>query len=114
NARWGSLYDSLYGTDAVPTDGELAPGKAYNARRGGRVIARAAEFLDSALPLAGGSHAGVTAYHVDDGGQFAATIDGARHPLADAAQYVGKREQGAATAYLFRHNGLHFELVIDR
>jgi malate synthase len=114
NARWGSLYDSLYGTDAIPIDGELAPGKMYNAQRGAKVIARAAEFLNQALPLVSGSHADVAAYRLNGSGRFGATINGSRHALADDTQYVGAREQGAATSYLFRHNGLHLELVIDR
>jgi malate synthase len=67
NARWGSLYDALYGTDVIPRDGELAPGKGLNPARAAAVVTRAAEFLDSAVPLDSGSHAYVTAYHVEKG-----------------------------------------------
>src|SRR5690606_13864709 len=69
NARWGSLYDALYGTDVIERAGELAPGRGYNPARGAAVVARAAEFLDSAFPLAGGSHAEATGYHVVTDGE---------------------------------------------
>ncbi len=67
NARWGSLYDALYGTDAISRDGELAPGKGFNPARGAAVVARAAQFLDEAFPLTKGSHADVTGYDVVEG-----------------------------------------------
>ena len=92
NARWGSLYDALYGTDAIP--GEAA-GNGYDAARGRLVIAWAKDFLDRAVPLAGGSWRDWT---------------GGEPVLADAAQLVGR----AGGAILLRHNGLHIELVIDR
>ena len=92
NARWGSLYDALYGTDAIPG----APaGKGYDAARGALVIARAKALLDQAVPLAGGSW---TAFAGGD------------PVLADPAQFVGR----AGDRLLFRHNGLHIEVVIDR
>jgi malate synthase len=109
NARWGSLYDSLYGTDAVPTFGDLAPGKGYNPDRGAAVIAMAASYLDQMLPLASGSHAHVTEYAAE-GSAFAATVGSVSVPLADPSQYRGQRDG----AFLFAHNGLHLELVIDR
>ena len=92
NARWGSLYDALYGTDAIPG----APaGKGYDAARGAQVIAWARDFLDNAVPLAAGSWAG---------------WQGGDPALADPAQLIGR----AGDNLLFRHNGLHIELVIDR
>ena len=103
NARWGSLYDAYYGTDAL---GDLPQGKGYDADRGARVVARAKAFLDDAVPLASGSHADVTGY---------AVVDGALTPaLKDPAQFVGYRGDAAAPeAILLRNNGLHIEIRID-
>ena len=103
NARWGSLYDAYYGTDAL---GDLPQGKGYDADRGARVVARAKAFLDDAVPLASGSHADVTGY---------AVVDGALIPaLKDPAQFVGYRGDAAAPeAILLRNNGLHIEIRID-
>ena len=104
NARWGSLYDALYGTDAVPG----APaGKGYDPVRGAEVIGRAKAFLDDAVPLASGSHADVAGYAVNDGALAPA--------LADPSAFVGYRGDPAAPeAVLLRHNGLHVELTVDR
>ncbi|WP_428061639.1 malate synthase G [Brevundimonas sp.] len=104
NARWGSLYDALYGTDAL---GDLPQGGGYDAARGARVVARAKAFLDEAAPLAEGSHADVAGWSV---------VDGALSPaLKDAAQFVGFRGEAAVpSSILLVHNGLHIELVIDR
>ncbi|MEM7188245.1 MAG: malate synthase G, partial [Pseudomonadota bacterium] len=105
NARWGSLYDALYGTDAMG-DGPVA-GDSPTGPRGKRVVAWAKEFLDSAVPLAGGSHADVSGYSVDGG-----TLSPA---LADPAQFVGYRGDAAApSAVLLKNNHLHIELTIDR
>jgi malate synthase len=93
NARWGSLYDALYGTDAL---GDLPPTGGYDADRGARVVARAKAFLDEALPLVEGSWAELSHPH-----QGIA--------LRDTGQYVGQTERGR----LFRHNGLHIEVVFD-
>jgi len=103
NARWGSLYDAYYGTDAL---GDLPQGKGYDADRGARVVAQAKAFLDDAVPLASGSHADVTGY---------AVVDGALTPaLKDSAQFVGYRGDAAAPeAILLRNNGLHIEIRID-
>ena len=104
NARWGSLYDALYGTDAL---GDLPQGGGYDAARGARVVARAKALLDEAAPLAEGSHADVAGWSV---------VDGALSPaLKDAAQFVGFRGEAAAPfSILLVQNGLHIELVIDR
>ena len=112
NARWGSLYDALYGTDALPQDGELAPG--YDERRGAQVIAGADELLDELFPLARGSHAGVSAYRAGTDGLVAETGTGTTG-LADPAQYAGFRavdDQGRGAVLLTR-NGLHLEITVD-
>jgi malate synthase len=117
NARWGSLYDALYGSDVIPQEGEFAPGKSYNPRRGAAVVARAAEFLDESFPLASGSHADVTAYVVaETRGVGALAIDTTAGPTAlrDQGQFVGFAGDGEKAGILLRHHGLHVELVIDR
>jgi len=113
NARWGSLYDALYGTDVVPHEGDLAPGDGYNKVRGDEVIARGRAFLDEHFPLASGSHADATSYAVDDEGIAVAVKDDVVR-LADPAQLVGFRgETGSPEAVLLRHHGLHVEIQID-
>lgn len=112
NARWGSLYDALYGTDAISLDGDLAPGSGYNAARGAAVITRAAEQLDAMVPLDGARHADVTGYEAGVDG-LVATVDGRAVGLVNPAQYRGKRVTAGQTAYLLVHNGLHVELLID-
>ncbi|MEM9562034.1 MAG: malate synthase G [Actinomycetota bacterium] len=112
NARWGSLYDALYGTDAM---GDLPAGGPYDPIRGARVITWARGFLDRAVPLADGSHTDSTAYRVVDGGLLVDLVGGRQVALADPSAYVGHRGTGAeADAILFEHNGLGIELVIDR
>lgn len=106
NARWGSLFDALYGTDALPLDHELAPG--YDQARGAQVIAEADRLLDELFPLASGSHADVVAYQIDANTLLAetnTTVTG----LADPVQFAGWRDGGV----LLRRHGLHVELVID-
>jgi malate synthase len=106
NARWGSLYDALYGTDAIP-DSEGARGPGFNKHRGAAVVARAKAFLDEAAPLAAGSHTAVTGYSVAAGHLVPA--------LADPAQFVGYLGDAAnPTAILLRRHGLHIEVLIDR
>ena len=117
NARWGSLYDALYGTDAISRDGELAPGQAFNETRGAAVIARAANFLDQAFPLAAGSHADVTGYHVIKDGEtriFVADTPSGRTGLRNPAGFVGYGGTQERGELVLRHNGLHVILVIDR
>lgn len=111
NARWGSLFDALYGTDALPLDHELARG--YDERRGAQVIAEADRLLDEYFALQGASHADVTAYRLDGGTLVADTADGAVG-LADAAQLAGYRgDAGSPDAVLLRRHNLHVELTID-
>src|SRR5690554_2126068 len=111
NARWGSYYDALYGTDAISTEGELAPGKGYNEARGAQVIARGRELLDLIAPLTEGSHAQATAYRVE-GGRLVVDLDGTTSTTDAFAGYVG--EASAPSRVLLKHNGLHVEIVIDR
>ena len=114
NARWGSLYDALYGTDAVPEDGDAARGSGYNPVRGEKVIAWTRAFLDEAVPLASGSHRDVLDYHVENGA-LAAGIPGGATGLADPGLFVGYQGDPAApNAVLLRHNSLHIEIAIDR
>ena len=102
NARWGSLYDALYGTDAM---GDLPPAGGYDTERGARVIAWGRALLDEIAPLDGGSHADVGDYRVEDG---ALVTD--LGPLADPSLFAGWSEG----TLLLRHHGLHLELAIDR
>ncbi|MDB5530685.1 MAG: malate synthase [Devosia sp.] len=113
NARWGSLYDALYGTDAIDQAGDLAPGKTYNTRRGALVVKQAAAFLDSAVPLARGQHAEVLAYRVTAGGLELQLADGTT-TLADPGQFVGHSGAAERGSLLFVHHGLHVEIQIDR
>ncbi len=110
NARWGSLYDALYGTDAIP--GERKPG--YDVERGGAVIAYARKVLDEIAPLTGGSHADAHAYQVSHGA-LSVTLAGGSLGLQNPSQFVGFTGPAEApTAILLKHNGLHAEIVIDR
>ncbi len=114
NARWGSLYDALYGTDAIDDADGRARGSAYNPARGAAVVARAKHALDDAAPLAQGSHADATAYTVEAGALRIATASG-HATLRDPAAFVGySGEPSAPTSILLRHNGLHLEVIIDR
>ena len=96
NARWGSLYDALYGTDVIPGDDGLEAGTGYNPRRGAAVIAYAADFLDRTIPLPSGSHA-----NPDE------------HAYRSADGFVASAEDGDRRSYLFRNNGLHVEILVD-
>ena len=111
NARWGSLYDALYGTDALepPT-----AAKGYDPVRGGKVIAYARGFLDRVAPLDGGSHVDATAYHLESQNLIVDLADGRRTGLADPAQFAGwQGTADAPTAVLLAHNGLHLAIQLD-
>ncbi|MCX7663800.1 MAG: malate synthase G, partial [Tepidimonas fonticaldi] len=115
NARWGSLYDALYGTDVIPEDDGCAKGPGYNEKRGAKVIAYARRVLDEAAPLAQGSHADATAYAVVDGALRVTLRGGAATGLKDPAQFVGYQGEAAApSSVLLRHHGLHLDIRIAR
>ena len=114
NARWGSLYDALYGTDAISEADGAEKGKGYNKVRGDKVIAFARAFLDEAAPLAAGSHVDSTAYKIVDGKLVVTLKGGSNSGLRDDAQLIGfQGDASAPTAVLLKHNGLHFEIQID-
>ena len=115
NARWGSLYDALYGTDAIPRDPQADATRGYDPARGARVIAFARAFLDRTFPLEAASHVEATAYTVVKGHLQVTLGDGRQVGLSDPTQFVG--HQGEATAphaVLLVHHDLHVEIQIDR
>ncbi|MFV2090530.1 MAG: malate synthase G, partial [Pseudomonadales bacterium] len=119
NARWGSLYDAFYGTDIIEESPGREKGSSYNPGRGELVVARAAEFLDASVPLAGASHTEVIAYGigVDDSGnrQLRAVLDsGGNTGLENPEQFVGFNGEDDPSAILLIHNGLHIDIQIDR
>ncbi|MBM1687877.1 malate synthase G [Sulfitobacter geojensis] len=110
NARWGSLYDAYYGTDAL---GDLPASGGYDKARGARVVAAAKAFLDEAVPLVSGSHADLTGYRVVDDAVHGVAGDGTV-TLADGAQFAGyEGNADAPTAIVFKKNGLHIIVQID-
>ncbi|KOY04005.1 malate synthase G [Pseudomonas nunensis] len=114
NARWGSLYDALYGTDAISEADGAEKGKGYNKVRGDKVIAFARAFLDEAAPLAAGSHVDSTSYKIVDGKLVVALKGGSNTGLRNDAQLIGFHGDAAApTAILLKNNGLHFEIQVD-
>ena len=114
NARWGSLYDALYGTDAIAETDGAEKGKGYNPIRGAKVIAYARQVLDQAAPLATGTHKNATLYSVKDGALVITTDTGATS-LADTTQFIGYQgDASAPTSVLLKHNGLHLDIQIDR
>ncbi|WP_024618711.1 malate synthase G [Pseudomonas kilonensis] len=114
NARWGSLYDALYGTDAISEADGAEKGKGYNKVRGDKVIAFARAFLDEAAPLAAGSHVDSTAYKIVDGKLVVTLKGGSNSGLRDDAQLIGfQGDASAPTTVLLKHNGLHFEIQVD-
>ncbi|MBH3412263.1 malate synthase G [Pseudomonas putida] len=114
NARWGSLYDALYGTDAIPDSDGAGRGQGYNRVRGAKVIAFGREFLDRSAPLAGASHTDAQAYAVDQGKLSVTLRDGRQVGLAEPAQLRGYQgEPGQPTAILLQHHRLHVEIQVD-
>ena len=114
NARWGSLYDALYGTDVISEDGGAERGGGYNAVRGERVIAYARRFLDDVVPLVEGSYTSATAFRVEDGLLRVTLADASEQGLADPAQFVGfTGDATAPDSVLLVNHGLHIEIVID-
>ena len=115
NARWGSLYDALYGTDVISTDGGAEPGSRYNAIRGNKVIAYAKRFLDDVVPLSSGSYSDATRLLIADGELEVALADGDVTGLAEPAQFAGYLGDPATpTSVLLVNHGLHIEIQIDR
>ncbi len=115
NARWGSLYDALYGTDVIPETGGAERGKGYNKVRGAKVIEWVRAFLDDMVPLAKGSHKAVTAYKIT-GGELVATLEnGLETRLRHPGRFAGHRKKSLDSfVILLRHHGLHIEIEIDR
>jgi len=115
NARWGSLYDALYGTDAIPDADGAERGAGYNPKRGEKVIAFARGVLDGAAPLAEGSHRDATGYTVEGSALRVALANGSTTGLKQPETFVGYNGEAAApTAILLANNGLHLEIRIDR
>ncbi len=115
NARWGSLYDALYGTDAISEDDGCERSGGYNPARGARVIAFARKFLDDAAPLEKGSHADATAYRIENGKLQVQLADGQSVSLKQLDQFVGYQGQPTnPSSILLQHNGLHIDIIIDR
>ena len=117
NARWGSLYDALYGTDVIPVDDGQERGTSYNPVRGAAVVRYATEFLDHTIPLASGSHGDVASYVLQQDGDktvcMANLNDGSATGFRDPQRFLGVAESGSRTSYLFRNNGLHIEIQTD-
>jgi len=121
NARWGSLFDAFYGTNIIPDTGEIAKGKQFNPKRGEKVIALAFDFLDMALPLVEGNHAMVSSYTLSDAIINSQKIkvlqiylnNGHITELKHPAAFLGYTEKGSTSCLLFKHNNLHFEILID-
>lgn len=115
NARWGSLYDALYGTDAISAEGGAEMGSGYNPVRGDKVIAFAKQHLDQLAPLAVGSHSEVSHYQVADGQLLITLLDGCDTGLANPEKFVGFiGEPNSPTAILLNNNGLHVEIQVDK
>ena len=115
NARWGSLYDALYGTDAISEADGAERGPGYNALRGAKVIEYARHVLDRTAPLKKGSHLHATGYRIEQGKLHVSLSDGSRTTLAQPKQLVGYQgEASAPSSVLLQHHGIHLDLRIDR
>jgi malate synthase len=115
NARWGSLYDALYGTDAIPETEGAERGRGYNKVRGAKVIDWVRAFLDDVVPLAKGSHKAVTAYKVSGGELIAVLENGLDTRLRHPGRFAGYRKKSLDSfVILLRHHGLHIEIEIDQ
>ncbi|MFV5523369.1 malate synthase G [Acinetobacter variabilis] len=114
NARWGSLYDALYGFDVISEEDGVEKGKGYNPKRGEKVIAFAKNFLNETFPLAQGSHADVTKYAVEGNALVVTLKDGSTTTVADSSKFVGYNgEASAPTEIVLKNNGLHAIIQID-
>ncbi|QIC66971.1 malate synthase G [Acinetobacter schindleri] len=114
NARWGSLYDALYGFDVISEEDGAEKGKGYNPKRGEKVIAFAKNFLDETFPLANGSHADATKYAVEGNALVVTLKDGSTTTVADASKFVGYNgEASSPTEVVLKNNGLHAIIQID-
>ncbi len=115
NARWGSLYDALYGTDAIPEKGGAEKGKTYNPKRGAKVIAYARHVLDRTAPLKSGSHVNSIGYAVVHGELVITLKGGKTTKLAKASQFIGFQGKASdPSSVLLQNNGLHLDLQINR
>jgi malate synthase len=114
NARWGSLYDALYGNDVISESGGADKGPGYNPVRGAKVIAYGRRFLDENIPLAEGTHAQVTSYQIADAQLSVTFQDGSTGNLKDVSQFVGYTgEAENPISILLKNNGLHVEIQVD-
>ena len=119
NARWGSLYDAFYGTDIIPESPGKEKGSSYNPARGELVVEKVASILDEVFPLAGASHSDVVSYAIgvgpDEKRELRAVLnDGNSTGLLDTGMFVGYVGEAEPSSILFKHNGLHFEVQVDR
>jgi malate synthase len=115
NARWGSLYDALYGSDAISESDGAGRGSVYNPRRGARVVVYVRDFLDKAVPLKSGSHRDARGYAIDDGRLSVILPDGAVTRLANPGQFAGYQgEPTEPSVVLLVNHGLHIDIRIDR
>jgi len=114
NARWGSLYDALYGTDVIGDEDGAEKGTSYNPVRGQKVIAYAKEFLDQAIPLVEGSHQDAVAYHLTEQQLMVTLANGSQSPLKESSAFIGFTGSiNKPNTLAFKHNSLHLELVFD-